>query len=94
MVILRELTGGLYFGAQGAGRRPRVSTPAPTRAAEVERIARRAFELARTRRGTLCSVDKAERAGVVQALARASSLDLAADYPDVELPTSWSTRWR
>jgi 3-isopropylmalate dehydrogenase len=59
LVIVRELTGGLYFG-RPQGRTPAgaVDTCSYTRS-EVERIARLAFELARARRGRLTSVDKA-----------------------------------
>ena len=59
LMIVRELTGGIYFGeprtrtADGA-----LDTCVYSRA-EVERIVENAFELARLRRGKLCSVDKA-----------------------------------
>ena len=63
MVLVRELSGGLYFGTPrgieslpGGGRRV-VNTMVYTDR-EIERIARAAFALARTRRGRLCSVDK------------------------------------
>ncbi len=59
LLIVRELVGGLYYGARG--RRPDGTafdtleyTPA-----QVERVARRAFELARARRRRVTSVDKA-----------------------------------
>ena len=64
MVIVRELAGGLYFGTPRGietladGSRRVVNTMAYT-GREIERIARAAFELARSRRGKLCSVDKA-----------------------------------
>ena len=91
MMIVRELCGGIYFGTPrgieplaGGGERAVNTTVYTT--AEIERIARAAFELARVRRGLLCSVDKAnvlvETGGlwrrVVQALHDR-------DYPDVEL---------
>ena len=70
LVIVRELTGGLYFGArervydeEGAGaaggRGQRAFDTMEYREYEVERIARRAFELARGRRGRVHSIDKA-----------------------------------
>ncbi|MBS3956102.1 MAG: 3-isopropylmalate dehydrogenase [Clostridiales bacterium] len=70
MLIVRELTGGLYFGARereygvpGAGRGgapgQRAYDTMEYREYEVERIARVAFEAARTRRGRVHSVDKA-----------------------------------
>ena len=63
MVLVRELSGGLYFGLPRGietlpdGHRRVVNTMVYTDQ-EIERIARAAFELARTRRGQLCSVDK------------------------------------
>lgn len=70
LVIVRELTGGLYFGARervydeaGAGADgscgQRAFDTMEYREYEIERIARRAFELARSRRGLVHSVDKA-----------------------------------
>ncbi len=83
MVILRELTGGLYFGPKELDDEHGLDTCAYTRP-EVERIARRAFELARTRRRRLCSVDKMNVLSSSK-LWRAVVIDIAADYPDVEL---------
>jgi 3-isopropylmalate dehydrogenase len=63
MVLVRELSGGVYFGTprgiekMADGQRRVVNTMVYTER-EIERIARAAFELARTRRGKLCSVDK------------------------------------
>ena len=70
MVILRELTGGLYFGAEGARRRTTVSTPAPTRAprSSASRAAPSSSRAAAARQAVLRR--QAERAVVVQALAR------------------------
>ena len=82
MVIVRELTGGLYFGERGTTSTARSTRCSYTRR-EIERIARRGFELARPRRGS-CARRQAERADVVQALARRRAT-MAADYPDVEL---------
>ena len=86
LVIVRELTGGLYYG------RPRGLDPATGRAtntlaytdAEVERVARVAFELAGRRRGHVTSVDKANVLEVSR-LWRATVQRVAEDYPDVEL---------
>jgi 3-isopropylmalate dehydrogenase len=62
VMIVRELLGGLYFGARStsgaAGNRRAVDTMAYTEP-EIERIARLAFELAQKRRKKLTSVDKA-----------------------------------
>jgi 3-isopropylmalate dehydrogenase len=84
LLIVRELVGGLYFGA--SGRRPDGSafdtceyTPA-----EIDRIARRAFELARGRRAFVTSVDKANVLETSR-LWREVVSGLAGDYPDVRL---------
>jgi 3-isopropylmalate dehydrogenase len=64
LVIVRELVGGLYFGEPRGisdlpdGRQEAVNTLRYA-SDEIERIARVAFDLARTRRGRVCSVDKA-----------------------------------
>ena len=83
MVILRELTGGLYFGAKELDDDHGLDTCSYSRA-EVERIARRAFELALKRRGKLCSVDKQNVLSSSKHW-RAVVLEVSADYPDVEL---------
>jgi 3-isopropylmalate dehydrogenase len=86
MVIVRELTGGLYFGKpQGQGGQP------PERAAvdtlsyseeEIARLMRVAFELARGRRKKLVSVDKANILATSR-LWRTVTHELAPEYPDV-----------
>ncbi len=90
MVIVRELTAGIYFGEPRGietladGTRRGIDTQAYT-TDEIVRVARAAFELARTRRGRVCSVDKANvmASGV---LWRDEVIRLhAADYPDIEL---------
>lgn len=88
MIIVRELTGGIYYGTprgiEGSGAEQRaVNTMAYTRA-EIERIARMAFELARQRRKKLASVDKSNVLECSQ-LWRRVVTELAAEYPDVEL---------
>ena len=83
MVILRELTGGLYFGPKELDADHGLDTCAYSRR-EVDRIARRAFTLARTRQGRVCSVDK-QNVLSSSKLWRAVVLDVAADYPDVAL---------
>ncbi len=89
MVIVRELTGDVYFG-QPRGRR---ATEDGLREgydmmrydeAEVARIARVGFETARGRRGRLCSVDKANVLETSQ-LWRDVVIEVSADYADVEL---------
>jgi len=88
LVIVRELTGGLYFGKpkkqwQTAKGRHAVDTLAYSEP-EIERILRVGFELARARRKKLASVDKAN---VLESsrLWRLIAIELSADYPDVEL---------
>jgi 3-isopropylmalate dehydrogenase len=83
LVFVRELTGGLYFGARELTDDRAFDTCIYTRA-EVERVAHRAFALARERRGVLCSVDKANVLDSSR-LWRRVVTEVAADYPDVEL---------
>jgi 3-isopropylmalate dehydrogenase len=87
-VVVRELTGGLYFG-QPQGRegeppeRSAVDTCRYTEA-EVERVARVAFELARGRRRRVCSVDK-QNVLATSRLWREVVTEVGRDYPDVTL---------
>lgn len=88
MLILRELTGGLYFGKpQGqsghAPDREAVDTLHYTEG-EISRLMRMAFELARGRRGKVTSVDKANVLASSR-LWRTVAHEIAADYPDVQL---------
>lgn len=89
LLIVRELTGGIYFGqpkgvfSTETGEQRGVNTMAYT-VAEIDRIARVAFEAARRRGKRLTSVDKANVLDVSQ-LWRERLNALAADYPDVEL---------
>ena len=92
IVILRELTGGIYFGGpRGIEERNGVRTGFNTMVYdenEIRRIAIRAFELCRARRpdggARLCSVDKANVLEVSE-LWRETVIAVSADYPDVEL---------
>jgi 3-isopropylmalate dehydrogenase len=59
LLVVRELVGGLYYGARGTRGDGTVFDSMEYRPDEVERIARRGFELAETRRGHVTSVDKA-----------------------------------
>jgi 3-isopropylmalate dehydrogenase len=83
LVILRELTGGLYFGTKELRDDYAYDTCAYTRV-EVERVAHRAFGLAGSRRGQVCSVDKQNVLDSSKLWRRVVS-DVAADYPDVAL---------
>jgi 3-isopropylmalate dehydrogenase len=88
MVIVRELTGGAYFGEprerSGAGPGETARDTTVYSAREVERVARVAFELARRRKRHLVSVDKANVLMTSQ-LWRDVVTAVAADYPDVTL---------
>jgi len=88
LVIVRELTGGLYFGKKyreplpGGG--TRVVDTLEYTTSEIERIARVGFDLARQRRGKLTSVDKAN---VLESSRcwREVVAGVSRDYPDVRL---------
>jgi 3-isopropylmalate dehydrogenase len=83
VLFVRELTGGAYFGAK---------TRSPTQAtdetkytvAEIERVARRAFALARARRAHVTSVDKANVLETSR-LWRETVTRVSAEFPDVAL---------
>jgi 3-isopropylmalate dehydrogenase len=84
MIIVRELTGGLYYGTpRGITGDTAVNTMLYTRA-EIERIARKAFELARNRRRKVTSVDKSNVLENSQ-LWRRVVTEVAAEYPDIAL---------
>ena len=88
MVVLRELTGGIYFGEpqrrwEEDGQRKAVDTLAYSEP-EVERIVRLGFETARARRGLLTSVDKANILDTSR-MWREITEEVAQDYPDVTL---------
>ncbi len=89
MVIVRELTGGLYFGEPRfrsrleTGERVALNTLVYN-ACEIERVARRAFTLARHRRRKVTSVDKANVLEVSQ-LWREVVTEVASEFPDVLL---------
>lgn len=89
ILIVRELTGGIYFGqpraiqTNAAGEREGFNTYRYSES-EIRRIGKVAFESARKRNGKLCSIDKANVLEVT-VLWREIMDDLAKDYPDVEL---------
>src|SRR5579863_5715874 len=89
LLIVRELTGGIYFGDPRGietlpdGTRRGINTEVYTEA-EIERVVRAGFELAQKRAKKLCEVDKANvmESGV---LWREVANRVKPDYPDVEL---------
>ena len=84
LLIVRELVGGLYFGASGRRDDGSAFDTCEYSPAQIERIARRGFELARERRGRLASVDKANVMETSR-LWREVLTRLGAEYPDVRL---------
>lgn len=83
MVIVRELTGGIYFGKRGRSEDGKSAYDTETYSVEeITRIGKRAFELAKTRKNRLISVDKAN---VLESsrLWREVMHELAAQYPGV-----------
>ena len=90
IMVVRELTGGIYFGTPKGietdpvtGIRKGYSTGVYTEP-EVERIARVAYEVAKLRSGKVCSVDKANVLDVSQ-LWREVVIRTAKEYPEIEL---------
>src|SRR6201985_2715042 len=89
ILILRELTGDLYFGeprgisVNAQGEREAINTMRYTEG-EIERIAHVAFQAARKRKGKVCSVDKANVLEVMQ-LWREVVTRVGQQYPDVAL---------
>lgn len=89
ILIVRELTGGIYFGSPREtrvlenGERQAYDT-LPYSESEIRRIAKVGFDMARVRGKKLCSVDKANVLASSQ-LWRTVVEEVAKDYPDVEL---------
>ena len=87
IMVVRELTGGIYFGERGRREEGGVTAAYDTECysvPEIERIARVGFSMARARGGRLCSVDKAN---VLESsrLWRETLTRMAEAYPDVAL---------
>lgn len=88
ILVVRELTGGIYFGQRGREEKGTANEWAYDTerysVAEIERIARTAFEAASKRRGIVTSVDKAN---VLESskLWREVVIRVAKDYPDITL---------
>ncbi|GAB6146154.1 3-isopropylmalate dehydrogenase [Desulfocicer niacini] len=88
ILCVRELTGGIYFGQpkgrEGEGPTEKAYDTLVYSRFEIERIARKAFEAARKRRGIVTSVDKANVL-FSMVLWREVVIEIAKEYPDVTL---------
>ncbi|KAJ0339058.1 hypothetical protein COL154_014233, partial [Colletotrichum chrysophilum] len=89
LMIVRELTGGIYFGQPRGirtldnGEKQGYNTLVYSES-EINRIGKVAFDIARKRQGRVCSVDKANVLESTE-LWRDTMTELAKDYPDVTL---------
>lgn len=88
ILVVRELTGGIYFGQpkgrEGSGPTEKAYDTLVYTRAEIERIARRAFEAARLRNKLVTSVDKANVL-TTMVMWRQVVIEIAKEYPDVTL---------
>ena len=84
LMVVRELTGGIYFGQPRAIEGDRAYNTMVYSVEEIDRIAKVAFESAMKRRKQLCSVDKANVLEVSQLWRERVEL-MAKDYPEVSL---------
>ncbi|HIP82775.1 MAG TPA: 3-isopropylmalate dehydrogenase [Desulfocapsa sulfexigens] len=88
ILCVRELTSGIYFGTpkgrEGEGPEERAYDTMAYKRSEIERIARMAFEAARLRGKKVTSIDKANVL-TTMVLWREVVIEIAKDYPDVEL---------
>lgn len=86
MVIVRELAGGLYYGHSrevGLGAKRKATDTETYTVSEIQRVAKVAFDLARTRRRSVTSIDKANVLSASR-LWREVVIDVASEYPDVQ----------
>ncbi len=86
ILVVRELTGGIYFGAKKREADSAEDLCTYTRA-EIERVVRMAAEFARERRSKVSSVDKANVLETSRLWRSVTDELMAQDYPDVELET-------
>lgn len=84
LLVVRELTGGIYFGEPRAKEETSAYNTMVYTKTEIERIAHVAFKSAQSRNKKVCSVDKANVLEVSQ-LWRETVIEIAKAYPDVEL---------
>ena len=88
LIVVRELTGGIYFGEKGLEQLPhgeRARDVCSYETFEIERIVRTAAALARGRRGRLTSVDKANVLETSRLWRRVTTRIVAEEFPDVRL---------
>src|SRR5262245_51559161 len=89
LLVVRELTGGIYFGEKGRDRDTNGQESAYDECvyttAEIERIVRTAAELARGRRGKLTSVDKANVLETSRLWRTVTTRLMREEFPDIQL---------
>ncbi|GGD03509.1 3-isopropylmalate dehydrogenase [Aquisalinus flavus] len=84
IVVIRELTGGIYFGAKDRGDDWATDECRYT-TSEIERIVRRAGDMARQRKGRVTSVDKSNVLMTSKLWREVTTRVMAEEYPDVTL---------
>ena len=86
LIVVRELTGGIYFGDKTRDEHS-ASDLCTYHSHEIERIVRVAARLAASRRGRLCSVDKANVLETSRLWRDVTDRVITAEFPDIELET-------
>jgi 3-isopropylmalate dehydrogenase len=86
MLVVRELTGGIYFGEKGRDATSAFDT-CTYHTHEIERIVRIAAKLASERRGKICSVDKANILETSRLWRDVTNRLLAEEFPELEVET-------
>ena len=86
LLVVRELTGGIYFGEKTRDKNS-ASDLCVYHTHEIERIVRVAARLAAARRGKLCSVDKANVLETSRLWRETTDRVMAAEFPDIALET-------
>jgi 3-isopropylmalate dehydrogenase len=86
MIVVRELTGGIYFGTKTRDEHS-ASDLCTYTVSEIERIVRVAAKLAADRSGRLCSVDKANVLETSRLWRSVTDRLMAAEFPDIEVET-------